>query len=38
MTFLDRLSPKWRCRVIGIAIGTPVGIVIGIFTVWISNR
>jgi hypothetical protein len=31
MRLLDRLSPKWRQRVVGIAIGALAGILVGFF-------
>jgi hypothetical protein len=37
MRFLDRLPPVWRQRVIGIAIGAPLGILVAILTWWISR-
>ena len=38
INWLMTLSPVWRQRLIGCAIGAPIGILLGLFTAWLSLR
>jgi hypothetical protein len=38
MNFLESLTPAWRCRVVGFAIGAPVGLLIAAAAIWMSLR
>lgn len=38
ITALNRLSPAWRPRIVGICCGAAIGIPIAILVAWLSSR